>query len=78
MSSNTDELEPKIQAILDMSDEDILAELRAEGRDPDEVAAEMHALFENAVAIANALQGRSYFNAIDKQRDFSDRFKGGR
>lgn len=49
----SDELEPEIERILNMSDEEVEAELRAEGIDPEENARELQAIFEKAVRIAN-------------------------
>lgn len=42
-------MESEIARILAMSDDEVLAEVRAEGRDPDQVATEGLAIFERAV-----------------------------
>lgn len=42
--------------IMRMSDEEILAECREDGRDPDEVAAQGRAIFERALAQVKAQQ----------------------
>ncbi len=46
-------LDAEIQAILDMSDEEILADARARGIDPEQNAIEMCAIFERAKLIAD-------------------------
>lgn len=45
-----------VRDILNMSDEDILAEYRDEGGDPERARREMHALFEKSALIANKRQ----------------------
>lgn len=44
----------QVERVMAMSDEEVLAECRAEGRDPEQIAIEMRAIFERAVEIANA------------------------
>jgi hypothetical protein len=41
----------EIERILRMSDEEILAEVRAEGRDPEQIAREGRAIFERVLLI---------------------------
>lgn len=48
------QVDAEVERILSLSDEEVLAECRAEGRDPEQIATEMRAIFEKAVVIANA------------------------
>lgn len=46
----------QVERIMAMSDEEVLAMVKAEGRDPEQIAIEMRAIFERAVKIADARQ----------------------
>lgn len=64
-----DEIDAEVERILAMSDDEILAEVRAAREDPEQIASQMRALFERIVSTVRSRLERMEARALTAENE---------